>query len=259
MKTVNQEQVMCYVFRHDQFEGHELHCLRRWSKVTTEGSPDHFFPLNTLEAASNVQEGAAEVEVPALEGLEYDIQCLRAEGYDVDDDNEPAPENTPAEAQSGGDHAMYGEWGFSGMCQRCTEQLGCEGARLQSVTSNIVTSGLDILTTFVMFSPKAFFESVLLVETNKKIEGKPLTFREFLQFVGIWLYMSTPAGFSRSDWFSQKKVDRWEGTPFRFNDIMSGKRFETIISALTFTASPVPSFATSSMRSATFSMLGTTT
>jgi hypothetical protein len=80
------------------------------------------------------------------------------------------------------------------------------------------------------------------VETNKKIEGKPLTFEEFLQFVGIWLYMSTTAGFSHSDWFSQKKVDRWEGAPFRFNDIMSGKRFETIILALTFTASPIPSF-----------------
>ena len=103
-------------------------------------------------------------------------------------------------------------------------------------------SGLDMLTMFVMFLPKAFFESVLLVETNKKIEGKPVTFGEFLQLMGIWLYMSTTAGFSRSDWFSQKKVDQWEGAPFCFNDIMSGKRFETIISALTFTASPIPSF-----------------
>ena len=241
-KSVNHKQVMCYVFRHDQFEDHELHCLRRWSKVTTEGNPDHFFPLDTLEAVSNEQEGAAELEVPALEGLAYDIQRLRAEGYDVDDDNEPAPENTPTEAASG-DHAIYDDWGFSGICQRRAEQLGCEAARLRSVTCETVMSGLDILTMFMMFLPKAFFESVLLVETNKMIQGHPVTFGEFLQFVGIWLYMSTTAGYSRADWFSQKKVDRWEGAPFRFNEIMTGRRFESIISALTFTASPVPAFA----------------
>jgi hypothetical protein len=120
-----------------------------------EGNPEHFFPLDTLTAVSNGQEGAAELEMPALEGTEYDIQRLRAEGYDVDDDNEPAPENTPTEAATG-DHATYGEWGFSGIRQRRTEQLGCEAARLRSVMSEIVMSGLDILTMFIMFLPKAF-------------------------------------------------------------------------------------------------------
>jgi hypothetical protein len=37
--------------------------------------------------------------------------------------------------------------------------------------------------------------SVLLVKTNKKIQGHPVTFGEFLQIVGIWLYMSTTAGY----------------------------------------------------------------
>ena len=76
----------------------------------TEGNPNDFFLLDRVGAVSNEQEEAAEVEVLTLEGLEYDIQRLRAEGYGIDDDNEPAPENTPAEAESGGDHATYGEW-----------------------------------------------------------------------------------------------------------------------------------------------------
>jgi hypothetical protein len=54
--------------------------------------------------------------------------------------------------------------------------------------------GLDILTTFIIFLPKTFFESVLLVEPNKIIEGDPVTFGEFLQFVGIWLYILMMAG-----------------------------------------------------------------
>ena len=43
MKKVNHKQIMCYVFRHDEFEGHELHCMDRWAKVTAEGDPAHFF------------------------------------------------------------------------------------------------------------------------------------------------------------------------------------------------------------------------
>ena len=241
MKTVKNKQVMCFVFRHDEFVDHELHCLRRWSKVITEGDPEHFFPSETQEEAINVGEGAPEVEFPVLEGLAYDTERLRAEGYGVDDDNEPAPENTPVAAQSGG-NAVYGEWGFSGICQRRSEQLGCEAARLRTVTNDVVMTGLNILTMFLLFLPKAFFENVILVETNKKIEGNPVTFGELLQFIGIWLFMSTTAGYSRSDWFSQKPVDRWIGAPYRFNDIMSGRRFEAIISALTFTAAPAPAY-----------------
>lgn len=242
MKKVNHKQVMCFVFRHNEFEGHELHCMDRWAKVTAEGDPDHFFTEDTLEEAPNEQAGATSVEVPALEGLAYDVLRLRAEGYDVDDDNDPAPKNTPAAAASGGPNAIYGQWGFSGICQRRVEHLGTEGARLRPVTSEIVMSGLDVLTMFLMFLPKAYFETVLLPETNKNIDGGPLNFGEFLQFLGLWLYMSTTAGFTRLDWFSQKPVDLWQGAPFRFNHIMSGNRFDAIISALTFTATPPPPF-----------------
>ena len=239
---VNNKQVMCFVFRHDNFEGVELHCVWRWSKVTTEGDPEHFFSASTQVAASNEEEGATEREVPTLEGFEYDVQRLCAEGYDVDDDNEPAPENRPTNNDEPGAGVHYGEWGFSGICQRCSQHLGSEQPCLKSVTNEIVMNGLYVLTMFLMFVPKTFFEDVVQVETNKQIEGPPLTFGEFLQFIGIWLYMSTTAGFKQKDWFSPKKVDRWEGAPCRFNDIMSGKRFEAIIAALTFTASPAPPF-----------------
>ena len=62
-----------------------------------EGDPEHFFSVSTQVAASNEEEQATEHEVPTLEGFEYDVQHLHAEGYDVDNDNEPpALENTPA-------------------------------------------------------------------------------------------------------------------------------------------------------------------
>ena len=113
MKTVNNKQVMCFVFRHDDFEGVKLHCVWRWSKVTTEGDPEHFFRSSTQVAASNEEEGATEHEVLTLEEFEYDVQHLCAEGYDVDDDNEPASENMPTNKNEPGAEAQYSKWGVS--------------------------------------------------------------------------------------------------------------------------------------------------
>jgi hypothetical protein len=65
-------------------------------------------------------------------------------------------------------------------------------------------SGLDMMMMFVIFMPKDFFETVILVETHKAIQGPSITFGEFLQFIGIWLYMAMMAGFNWADWFSKK-------------------------------------------------------
>lgn len=120
--------------------------------MTTEGNPEHFFAEDTLEDQSDEQERESEVEVPTLEGLEGGLESeivrLRAEGYEVDDDNEPAPENTPAQAASSV-HAAYTEWGASGVCQRRAENLRQDAARLLNVTTETVISGLDILAMFI--------------------------------------------------------------------------------------------------------------
>jgi 3,4-dihydroxy-2-butanone 4-phosphate synthase len=46
--------------------------------VRTEGSPGHLFPLDTHETVANERKGAAELEVPALGGLEYGVQFFCA-------------------------------------------------------------------------------------------------------------------------------------------------------------------------------------
>jgi hypothetical protein len=240
-KLVNHKQVMCFVFRHDLFDDVELHCLQRWSKVTEEGSPEHFFGQHDPAEEVPDEGKQGDLEMPMLEGNEYDLVRLQAEGYEIDDDNEPAPENAPNATPPNIMGVRYGDWGFSGICQRRAEGLRADGARLRKISSDLI-GALDVVTMFVMFMPKHFFESIILVESNKVIQGPPITFGEFLQFIGIWLYMATTAGFSRSDWFSGKKIDRWEGAPCRFNDVMSGRRFEAIIAALRFTATPAPTF-----------------
>jgi hypothetical protein len=81
--------------------------------VTIQVNPEHFFASNTPEAMSNEQERAAELRVLALECwlVEWHTQ------YDVDDESKPVPNIILTEAASG-DHAIYSEWGFYGVCQR---------------------------------------------------------------------------------------------------------------------------------------------
>jgi hypothetical protein len=90
---------LCFVFCHDLFDNVELCCLRRWSKVKKEGSPGHFFAKDTPteEPSEEVEQGG--LALPTLEGNEYDVICLQAEGYEIDDNNELAPENVPTAIQ----------------------------------------------------------------------------------------------------------------------------------------------------------------
>jgi hypothetical protein len=41
-------------------------------------------------------------------------------------------------------------------------------------------NGLTVLGMFLLFFPKTFLETVILVETNKKIKGEPVAFGKFL-------------------------------------------------------------------------------
>ena len=100
VKKVNQQDKQCIIFRHNDFDNQEIYCAERYARVLTEGSEVDFFtgvPVG-VEVTEEVKEGEEEeIAVPWLANtdLAENIARLRAEGYDVDDDNEPAPENVP--------------------------------------------------------------------------------------------------------------------------------------------------------------------
>jgi hypothetical protein len=88
--------------------------------------------------------------------------------------------------------------------------------------------------------PGKFMENVIIVETNKKINGVHVTFGEILRFLGLWLYMSTLKGFRLSNYWSSKRVSMYEGAPYRFYEFMTLKRFEAILLALSYTDEAPP-------------------
>jgi hypothetical protein len=95
-------------------------------------------------------------------------------GYDVNDDNEPSPKNTPTEAASH-EHAMYVECNFAGICQRHAEKHGFEAACLhpQLVCHAAIRLFLVSDTFFLFFS--LFFS--LLFSLNHDL---PLSLSVFL-------------------------------------------------------------------------------
>jgi hypothetical protein len=62
-KTVTRKLQTCFVYRHKDFEGKELHAIRRWSKVKSEGSDTQLFGPTANPAEDEVTETEDEPEI----------------------------------------------------------------------------------------------------------------------------------------------------------------------------------------------------
>ena len=159
-------------------------------------------------------------------------------GVDIDDDNEPAPENVPVPAGEGQPPAeqAFSEWGHDGSCYR-----KLSGGRDTNASINFPTGVRPtMLQLFEMFFMKNFVMTVLVPEINKKIVGDAVSYGEFLRWIGLWLMMATIQGPQRSEFWSIAPVSLFDGAPFRLNNFMSRSRFDAILFCLKFTSSPPP-------------------
>ena len=114
-KLVSKRRQVCLTMRHDDFDdGQILHAVARFCKVTEEGPVESLFDIlsrNDVENDKNVAVGDdenTEREIPSV--LNEDISNFRAQGFAVDDDNEPAPENIPTSTDTDTDDT-YRPWG----------------------------------------------------------------------------------------------------------------------------------------------------
>mmetsp|Transcript_7125 Transcript_7125/g.8192 ORF Transcript_7125/g.8192 Transcript_7125/m.8192 type:complete len:167 (+) Transcript_7125:678-1178(+) len=94
-----------------------------------------------------------------------------------------------------------------------------------------------------MFFPHSYIENIIIAGINKRVEVRSrVTFGEFLIWLGIWLLLSTIAGYSKGKFWSDNKFDQKEGEPYRFNDLMSGRRFDGILANMVYTDHSAPIF-----------------
>ena len=262
MKRVNRREQICVTFRHDSFPNETLYCAVRFCKVVTEGDPVNFFldddaPTADADAGATAANTGADgntgedrQEIPdgltaSLRATSDDIALMRGMGFDVDDDNDPAPENVPGDnQQEASDDGLYEgqSWGWQGFCDRRKNNMNNTKPKLRVPES--IFAGMTYITMFLLMFPKQLLE-VIVSRTSKQLEknGNTVTsLGEFLRFLGLQMFMSTQTGFSRRDYWSGAPVTLTAGAPFRLNEFMPRNRFEQIMEALTFTDVEPPSY-----------------
>ena len=91
------------------------------------------------------------------------------------------------------------------------------------------------------FSPKELLE-IIIDKVNEKIEGEKLSRGEFLQWIGVWILISTVDGTDRCLFWSTKEVNPFKGAPFHVTSFISCRRFENILINLGYTKNAPPPF-----------------
>jgi hypothetical protein len=100
-KLVSKRMQGCILMRHVDFDdGQILYAVTRYCKVLQEGPLESLFERPTQDDVQGGEHVAVEADVleerEIPETLNEDISNFRAQGFAVDDDNEPAPENIPS-------------------------------------------------------------------------------------------------------------------------------------------------------------------
>lgn len=195
-KKIHGSEKICIVFRHNDFENQELYCSERYAKVLTEGNEVDYITEVTVEAereenAVDNEDEARVVPVLGNADLAQNIARVRMEGYDVDDDNKPAPENVPEKSQPDPADSIYGEWNSCTICHRLVEGLRHEKAKLVDNLGN--GPSLSYLDYFLYSLPDEYITKIFLNESNKTGKNENITWGGILLYIGLWFLMSSTA------------------------------------------------------------------
>jgi len=297
IRKVNHRDQIVVVFKHDElFPGDEIYCVARFCKVLKEGDASGYFddgnaappqnePVNPstptdYNSLEDREEHAARTNdgidlpstLPASGGraTSEDVAMMRGMGFEVDDDNDPLPENIPTSAPTetptrrndnnnnvtppatppahdndDDDELFEGQsWGWSGVCERRSTGSGTKfKATLLGASLWTIFHGMTFMKMFMKMFPELFIR-LQLREMNKlpAFAGNPLTYGEFLRFIGLMLLICTTTGHDRRAFWSSLPVNNFSGAPMRLNNLMSLKRFESIISNLVYTDEDPPTY-----------------
>ena len=107
------------------------------------------------------------MQLPSLTGTTVeDISHFHAQGFEVDDDNDPAPENVPAATTPSTTSCIYLDWGSNTLDPRRINNLSNYKAVLRGFDMATKNS---ILAHFLHFLPFDFIKEVLLEQMNQLI------------------------------------------------------------------------------------------
>ena len=252
-KTVTRKLQDCYLFRCDDYDNIVMHAVIRYVNIVEEGGANDLFisavppnsnptAVETVEVETNVLPSTI---VPHITGeLAEDINAMRAAGANIDDDNEPAEENIPRPSVDV-ESPFEDEWGFKGVCY-CRK----DGHSNRNASCSMRRETWEICGAsdwFMAFFPINYIAETMIPAMNDALDkGRPkIMLWEYVRWLGIWTLLATTDGHDRKAFFEGKKPtedERFEGPPFRLGDLMSGRRFNEILSVHKTYEDPFPDF-----------------
>ena len=243
-------------FRSESIPGVLLHSAERWTTGLEQG-PGHL--LWDADGAAAPSPGGPNLNLVNKQGEEIakfifnaqnraeDIALVRNMGFEVDDDNDPAPENVPAaNAPRPNGAALYEgqECGWDGIDRRAMMQGSMYND--PKFTNDWTPQGKSYAEIFLHVFPLYFFENIVVAATNNALlaaDNARTTLGEMMRYIGMWLlmscYLKSPDYFWRTTPMrtTADSEDEENDTPlFTFNRYMSRRRFLAITSALRFTS-----------------------
>ena len=253
MRKVNKKEHMCYLVRIPEIDdGSTFHIVKKNFKV--EIAPPQVFeseqvtrnnpPADTAAPVANVERASGRNVIPNVEGREMDIEDLQRQGIQIDDDNQPVPENNnpPAAAAD----PPVGTWEKPTICPRRANSSFSDNQGKWRHHRWDQIAEYDELNLFRICFPEQYIVEVLIPTTNKELSDK-LSLQEFYIWLGIIFYMACFNGIpDREMWWSTKAVDMFSGAPFRFNEFMTYSRFRDIMAAIRYTDKEPPLLFTDS-------------
>ena len=152
----------------------ELYAVKCYWKVHENGDPELRFDVAPTNDGGGEQEEEqsplpAAVEEHLNGETENTIEALQ-DVVDIDDDNQPAPENVP-QASKGDTESIFGAWEYTGFCNHRIQNILNHPAKLNFPLDNLGLFPNNVLETIIS-------------ETNKTISGDPLSYGELLQWIG---------------------------------------------------------------------------
>ena len=275
-RPISHESKLVVVFNHpphgDLQEGFECWTIQQFVKVVSEGNEEDLFDVPVVATAqeqaqqpsnentdgnnnTNNNNDDEQQDMPdelhrivdatttsgtTVQGDDLAIVANLVDGNMINDDNPPAPENIPTPNEN--TDGIFGEWEHSGSCFRAMAGGCCLKARI-SYPPHIRPSLFNLFELF-FFTP--FVKNVIIPQTNNRLEAngfhRDLSYGEFLQWIGVWLLMSTLHGPDRAAFWSLTDINRFHGAPWRLGDLMSQKRFDAILRSIFYTVQEKPAY-----------------
>ena len=133
--------------------------------MTVEGPEETLFGAAHVAAPVPAPGGEEETAAPVVETVREEIVQVVADGFDVDDDNLPAPENIP-DPTDNSKHQQ--EWGWDGICRRRQAQNSDHPAYMKGQTDATIKT-MTLLSMFLYWFPTDWLVNVLLQQTNNRL------------------------------------------------------------------------------------------